>query len=206
MLGYYNYTVILTYLGALSGFAGIISIWDGKWQMALGCLIFSGFCDMFDGKVAFTRERTPQEKRFGVQIDSLSDLVCFGLLPALIVIHRSNKSSTALVCGAAYFLCALIRLAWFNVDEEERQTREEGRREFYSGLPVTMSALLLPLYLAAGRLFELPTEKFEPLFLLCIAVAFLTPFHIRKPGVGGKSVSLLLLAAGLTALLAEGVA
>ena len=40
----------------------------------------AGFCDMFDGKIASTRKRTRQEKRFGIQIDSLSDLACFGIM------------------------------------------------------------------------------------------------------------------------------
>ena len=86
MLGIYNYTVILTYLGMLSGFAGILFAFEGQLWAALGCLMFSGVCDMFDGKVASTKkERTRSEKRFGIQIDSLSDLVCFGVLPSVIV-------------------------------------------------------------------------------------------------------------------------
>ena len=61
--------------------------------MALLCLMFAGFCDMFDGKIASTMKRTKQEKRFGIQIDSLSDLICFGALPALIVFHLSINIS-----------------------------------------------------------------------------------------------------------------
>ena len=86
MIGYYNYTVILTYVGMLFGFAGITYVGSGNLKMALICLLMAGLCDMFDGKVASTRERTKQEKRFGVQIDSLSDLICFGGLPAVIVV------------------------------------------------------------------------------------------------------------------------
>ena len=86
MLGIYNYTVILTYLGMLSGFAGILFLLNGNVRGALICLMISGVCDMFDGKVASTKkDRTRSEKRFGIQIDSLSDLICFGVLPALIV-------------------------------------------------------------------------------------------------------------------------
>ena len=72
MIGFYNYTVILTYVGMLSGFMGIVSAWSGNLKMALLCLIFAGVCDMFDGKIASTMKRTKQEKRFGVQIDSLA--------------------------------------------------------------------------------------------------------------------------------------
>lgn len=91
MIGFYNYTVILTYLGTVSGFTGITYVLSGDIRAALICLMISGFCDMFDGKIASTRKRTPQEKRFGIQIDSLSDLICFGLLPGIIGFQCSPR-------------------------------------------------------------------------------------------------------------------
>ena len=155
MLGIYNYTVILTYLGMLSGFAGILFAFEGQLWAALGCLMFSGVCDMFDGKVASTKkERTRSEKRFGIQIDSLSDLVCFGVLPSVIVYSLGGSKLRVVACGV-YVLCALIRLAWFNVDEESRQDFDTGRRKVYLGLPVTSAAGVFPLLIgivtSAGR-------------------------------------------------------
>ena len=88
MLGFYNYTVILTYFGVLTGFTGITCVLAENRSGALTCLLIAGLCDMFDGKIASTMTRTGREKRFGIQIDSLNDLICFGLLPALIVIHQ----------------------------------------------------------------------------------------------------------------------
>ena len=117
MLGFYNYTVVLTYVGMLTGFAGILFAAGGQVSPALLCLLGAGFCDMFDGKIASTRPRTQQEKRFGIQIDSLSDLVCFGVLPAVIVWCAAGASPLSLCVGGGYALCALIRLALFNVDE-----------------------------------------------------------------------------------------
>ena len=73
--------------------AGILFAFEGQLWAALGCLMFSGVCDMFDGKVASTKkERTRSEKRFGIQIDSLSDLVCFGVLPAVIASLQVNEA------------------------------------------------------------------------------------------------------------------
>ena len=83
MIGFYNYTVVLTYIGLASSVLGIFTAFDGKPSMAVICLIISGICDMFDGKIARTMDRTQMEKRFGIQIDSLCDLVSFGILPAL---------------------------------------------------------------------------------------------------------------------------
>ena len=129
MLGVYNYTVILTYIGMLTGLAGIGLALRGGLPWALLCLLLAGLFDMFDGTIASTKkDRTPQEKRFGVQIDSLSDLVCFGVLPAAIVFAAAHGRAVAAVVSGLYALCALIRLAWFNVDEEERQDTAAGGR------------------------------------------------------------------------------
>ena len=183
MLGIYNYTVILTYLGMLSGFAGILFAFDGQLWAALGCLMFSGVCDMFDGKVASTKkDRTRSEKRFGIQVDSLSDLICFGVLPSVIVYSLGGSKLRVVACGA-YVLCALIRLAWFNVDEESRQDFDTGRRKVYLGLPVTSAAGVFPLLIGIGTLRHWPLHIMAPLTLLLVAAAFLTPFSIRKPSL-----------------------
>ena len=58
---------------------------NGHLDLAVLCLALSGLCDMFDGKIARTKkDRTEIEKRFGIQIDSLCDVVCFGVFPAMI--------------------------------------------------------------------------------------------------------------------------
>lgn len=85
LLGFYDYTVILTYAGTLSAFHGILSLLNNSPRQALICLMISGVCDMFDGTIAATKDRNRQEKRFGIQIDSLNDIVAFGVLPALFV-------------------------------------------------------------------------------------------------------------------------
>ncbi len=183
MLGIYNYTVILTYIGFLSGFAGILCALEGHLSAAVLCLLGAGVCDVFDGKVASTKkDRTRSEKRFGIQIDSLSDLVCFGVLPAVIVYSLGGAWVRALACGA-YALCALIRLAWFNVDEEARQDFDTGRRKVYLGLPVTSAAAVFPLLSLVCHLCRWPFSVLSLFVLLLVAAAFLTPFSIRKPSL-----------------------
>ncbi len=201
MIGYYNYTVILTYIGTVFGFTGITYTFNGNFKMAIICLLVAGFCDMFDGKIASTMKRTEQEKKFGIQIDSLSDLICFGVLPALIVWKSTNGESVYLSISIAYLLSALVRLAWFNVDEEERQNKEDGGRAVYLGLPVTTSALILPIVMGILQLLNLPVGKILPWVLLCIAVAFIAPFRLKKPGLIGKIIMVLFGIAGLIAVL-----
>ncbi len=78
LIGFYNYTVVLTYMGLISSVYGMTEALDGHFATAIACLVVSGICDMLDGKIARTMDRTEDEKKFGIQIDSLCDLFCFG--------------------------------------------------------------------------------------------------------------------------------
>lgn len=133
ILGIWDYTVVLTYLGFCSGIAGIIFALVKKpgthdaWSflIPLFCLLFCGLCDTFDGVVARTKKnRTKFEKRFGSQIDSLSDMVCFGVLPAVIGFRIGLKQPAWIILLVFYCLAALVRLAWFNVEEIEKEITE----------------------------------------------------------------------------------
>ena len=67
MIGFYNYTVILTYMAVMSAVLGITQIMEGNLPMAIILLMISGGCDMFDGKVARSKkDRTDREKIFGM--------------------------------------------------------------------------------------------------------------------------------------------
>ena len=86
-LGFYNYTVWLTYFSLVSGILGIIVLLSGGGHPYLGTffLLFLGLCDAYDGKVARMKKvRIEEEKAFGIQIDFLADMVAFGVLPACI--------------------------------------------------------------------------------------------------------------------------
>ncbi len=206
-LGYYNYTVVLTYIGMLTGFIGIVYAFEQNTFAAVICLMIAGFCDMFDGAIASTRPRTVQEKTFGVQIDSLSDLICFGVLPAVIVYSRNLHNNLVLAVCALYVLCALIRLAYFNVDEQERQQVSSGSRELYYGLPVTLSALFIPVVNAACKAFSWKASIAQTLTLFIMAVCFLTPVPLKKPKLVGKICVLLcgVIEVGFVILTLDGV-
>ncbi len=206
-LGYYNYTVILTYIGMLIGFIGIAYAFEGNTCASVICLMAAGFCDMFDGAVASTRVRTVQEKTFGIQIDSLSDLICFGVLPAVIVYRMSVHNNLVLAVCALYVLCALIRLAYFNVDEQDRQKTSNSSRELYYGMPVTLSALFFPIVNAAARAFSWKTNIAQTVTLFVMAVLFLTPVPIKKPKLIGKICVLLcgIVEVGFVIMTLDGV-
>ena len=195
MIGFYNYTVILTYVSLLISAVGIGFAVTGDPFTALFCLLASGSCDLFDGQIARTRKKsTEEEKRFGIQLDSLCDIVCFGVLPASVAV---SMTSAAALCdriavwavSGLYILCALIRLAYFNVTEETRQATEGGRRTHFMGVPVTTAAVIFPLTYALSVLAPAPLSPWlYPALILITAVAFITPVKVRKPHTVGLAV------------------
>ena len=187
MIGFYNYTVILTYISLVISSVGIGFAATGDPFSAMLCLMASGVCDMFDGMIARTRKKsTDEEKRFGIQLDSLCDIVCFGVLPAATGITMAEGQSTLLqvaswAFGALLILGALIRLAYFNVTEETRQATEGGRRKSYLGVPVTTAAMVFPLMFALSLLLPAPLNLWiYPAFVLITALSFVTPVKVPK--------------------------
>ncbi len=213
MLGFYNYTVVLTYLSLLSAGTGIFVALNGSGHPYWGSffLLLCGLFDAFDGIVARTKKnRTETEKRFGIQIDSLSDLIAFGVLPACIgmalvrtspslewMFSWSDNSFPLNVARCVmfavlvlYILAALIRLAYFNVTEEERQRTEGGKRRSFIGVPVTSAALIFPSVMLFRYLFS-PSFDVSILYFPVILITgylFLSKINIPKPGLRGVMI------------------
>lgn len=175
-------------------------------KMAIFFLMFSGLCDMVDGPIARTRKkRSEQEKKFGIQIDSLCDCVSFGVQPAVFYYFFTRVNApeaewlikAAIAVGIMLMLCAVIRLAYFNVSEEERQRKAGDKlRDSYRGLPVTNVTIIVPLVFLTG--FFLKGLAFAIVMLaseLITAVLFVTDFNFPK--IHGKKIILV----GLFALL-----
>ncbi len=189
MIGFYNYTVVLTYMSLVSSVAGIFfacGMCGGKANptYAVVCLMVSGLCDMFDGKVARTKKnRTDDEKKFGIQIDSLCDAICFGVLPSVIGYSVGLDSFIDLPVLILFPLCAVIRLAYFNVAEESRQKKTDDVRKVYEGLPVTSVALIFPLLYSFHKDIGGYFPQVYGLTMIVIAIAFITRFKVKKPNM-----------------------
>ena len=192
MLGYYNYTVILTYISLISSFFGMCFALNGSIKEALFCLLFSGMCDMFDGPIARTKTRTKEEKEFGIQIDSLVDLVCFGVFPAIIGYALKLNSVVHISVLALYILAAVIRLSYFNVQESIRQSQTNGKREFYQGLPVTSSALIFPMLYSFCLFFEIAFKDVYFWSILIVGILFISNFKIKKAGKKEMGIMMVL--------------
>lgn len=182
-IGVYDYTVILTYLSVFSAVVGMIFAADGRFMAAILCLMFSGLCDAFDGAVARSKKnRTEDEKAFGIQLDSLCDVVSFGVFPAYLCYHMGADGIIGMVCVFAYVLCAVSRLAFFNVQEGKRQKAEGGKNKVYRGLPVTSVSMIFPLlYLLRGLLSHGVFAILLHIMLAVTAFLFVLDFSVKKP-------------------------
>ena len=224
MIGIYDYTVVLTYLSLASATLGTIITLTGNGHPYIGSffLLFCGLCDAFDGKVARTKkDRTDSGRKFGIQIDSLSDVVAFGVLPACIGYAALNTSplfktiyapastvdppaifkelfggvewyyivlKVAIIAVLVLFsLAALIRLAYFNVKEDERMQTAPDSPTTYTGLPVTSSALIFPTVLLLRYVFDLTLSvDLTPLYFITMLITgylFLAKFSFKKPNM-----------------------
>ena len=185
-IGFYNYTVILTYMSLVSSLLGMKFAYNGKFGLAICCLAFSGICDMFDGVVARSKKnRTSDEKNFGIQLDSLCDVVCFGVFPAIYLYFIGVHGIFGIAILMFYVLCAVIRLAFFNVLEAKRQISEDGCAKAYRGLPVTSAAIIFPFFYLVD-LFA-PASVMSVIYHalpILIGFLFIADFRIPKLDVG----------------------
>lgn len=143
MIGFYDYTVILTYLGALAGLLGITMSVNGCFKSAVVCMCAALLCDTLDGMVARRKKnRTKDEMLFGIQIDSLCDLISFGVCPSVMFYMLGMDSWTDLALLGAYCLCCVIRLGYFNTLAVQA---ELGTKGDYHGLPVVCLDSSVPM-------------------------------------------------------------
>ena len=199
LIGKYNKSVLLTYAGVACAVTGMMLAMKDRIQIAMVCLIISGICDLFDGVIARKCKRDAEEKEFGVQIDSLADMISFIAFPCVLGLKLlPGKETLMLPVLIVYTLCGIIRLAWFNM-----HTNTEGSMTHYDGLPVTYVALILPLYyLLQDRILPEPSAPLTATAYLLIALCFVLKIKIPKPrGIWYAIFAILAIAVSLLLLL-----
>jgi CDP-diacylglycerol--serine O-phosphatidyltransferase len=157
----------LTLLGLASGASAIRFAMEDSFKLAVAAVVFAMLFDMLDGRVA---RQFGADTRFGAQLDSLADLVSFGIAPAMIAYTWSlnRMGEGGWIAAVVYCLCAAIRLARFNI----QAARDEGATEanpYFTGLPTPAAAcmMLLPLLVS----FQFARIDFQnPLFGCALVV------------------------------------
>lgn len=181
-IGYYNKSVILTYIGIILSICGILNVLGGneaesvnRVTLSMIFLILAGICDLFDGVIARRCDRTEQEKAFGIQIDSLADIVSFVLFPAIILAKTAHGHVLLVLTCILYILAGIIRLAYFNITTEEN-------KGFFKGLPVTFSSMIIPIiYVITLIINKSNIASLMIIVYLIIAFAFVANFKLKKP-------------------------
>lgn len=177
IIGKYNKSVILTYVGLMFALVGIYCAFNDMISYSMICLILSGICDLFDGKVARMCKRDDIEKEFGIQIDSLVDVVSFLALPFCIGIKMfNNMPKIANIVFIFYVLAGVIRLAWFNLNANKNEAVKT-----YTGLPVTYSAIILPIIYAINLIFQLQIQIVYLVVYMIVGLAFILNVKVIKP-------------------------
>ncbi len=189
-IGKYSKSACVTYLGTLSSILGIFFAINHRFKTAIVCLVISGVCDMFDGKLARKeKNRTAADKNYGIEIDSLSDTICFVVLPIVIFLSMGMNRWYNAIIYAVYGLAGIIRLAYFNINA----TTDEPIKN-YTGLPVTSSAIIIPATFLLSFIIEPNIYKIVASAVMAVVgLLFISKIKIAKPK--GNIIYLFLVAA-----------
>lgn len=178
MIGKWNKSVILTYIGLSISILGILLIlFNINSKYTFICFMFAGICDLFDGMVARRCKRTKEEKAFGIELDSLVDVISFIALP-LVILGSINNSFYWLPIYVIYAIFAIARLAYFNITTPNNNKPVP----YYEGLPVTYAALIFPVVYILSYFIK------ENIFLIVyniatiiVSILFVIKVKIPKP-------------------------
>ena len=199
MIGKWNRSVIATYIGMLFAVAAIILILANLYGYAMMCFMAAGICDLFDGTIARMCKRTEEEKNFGIQLDSLVDVVSFIALPIVFVVKFSGVSWYAMAASVMYSVFGVARLAYFNVCQEENEDKDSPIK-YYTGMPVTYAALIFPaIYLLHVFLADKVIALLMCIVMEIMGLLFILKLKFIKPGKKGY-IFLMLLAIALFVL------
>ena len=125
-----------TLMNLFSGFLALTQIYDGNFAHACWLIVLAGFFDVLDGMMA---RLTDGQSVFGVELDSLADVVSFGAAPSFLVyvFGLRDFGTLGLLVAALPAICGAVRLARFNV------TFEGTKKDFFDGLPIPGQAMAL---------------------------------------------------------------
>ncbi len=197
----WNKSVILSYIGLVFAIIGMyICVTTGNILHALSCLMVSGVCDLFDGKIARMCKRTKDEIKFGIQLDSLVDTASFVVFPIIILLTMGLTDWYQLPVLALFAICGIARLGHFNclVEDSDKPV------PFYTGLPVTAIAMVLPLlYLFS---YIIPSNIYPIVLTILIGVnALLNILTIKVKKPKGIAYPIFAIAAIVMLVLFLGV-
>lgn len=159
---------IFTLANLLLGIVSLVFTMENEFVISSASILFAMILDAMDGRLA---RRLDAASPFGKELDSLADLVSFGVAPAILVYAMRMKTLgvIGLIICIAFALCGAIRLARFNV---------LNISTYFVGVPITAAGSLVALIVLVGTRINIPAIVFP---ITMILMAFLMVSNIRIP-------------------------
>jgi CDP-diacylglycerol--serine O-phosphatidyltransferase len=187
----------ITLIGVCIGLTSIKFALDGKFALAIIAILFAGLMDALDGRIARLIKGT---SKMGKELDSLGDVISFGVAPAFIMYFWSLQYLDKLgwfVC-LMYVVCVALRLARFNVNSEEEPSWKDN---FFEGVPAPAGGIivLMPLVLSFSGLgeffFKINYDLVVPAFFIMVSILLISiiPTYSFKKIVIPRSMTKFLL-------------
>ena len=187
----------ITLIGVCIGLTSIKFALDGKFAIAVIAILFAGLMDALDGRIARLIKGT---SKMGKELDSLGDVISFGVAPALIMYFWNLQYLDKLgwfVC-LIYVVCVALRLARFNVNTEEEPS---WRDNFFEGVPSPAGGImvLMPLIFSFSGLekflFQINYDLLVPVFFIIVSILLIStvPTYSFKKIVIPRAMTKFLL-------------
>ena len=187
----------ITLMGVCIGLSSIKFAIDGKFAIAIIAVLFAGLMDALDGRIARLIKGT---SKMGKELDSLGDVISFGVAPALIMYFWNLQYLDKLgwfIC-LIYVVCVALRLARFNINSDDEPS---WRDNFFEGMPSPAGGMivLMPLVISFSGLgqlfFKINYDLLVPIFFISVSILLIStiPTYSFKKIVIPRSMTKFLL-------------
>ena len=198
---------LFTLFNLFFGFWAMVLASRGELERAGWFIVFAGILDMLDGRVA---RMSNTGSRFGAELDSLVDLVSFGVAPAVLIYHLvlAQAGGFAWLFSYGFVVCVALRLARFNVGD-----MGHGPSDAFQGLPSPAAGMTLATYFPftqtpfyQTQLAALPWSQLMVFLMIALSLAMVSTIRYAKlprigirsaRGLGGLAINLTVLGFGI---------
>ena len=185
----------LTLIGVCIGLSSIKFALDLKYELAIIAIVFAALIDGLDGRIARLIKGT---SKVGKELDSLTDVISFGVAPAFIMYFWSlnNLGKFGWLLCLIYVVCVALRLARFNVSSNEEPSWEDN---FFIGVPSPAGGILvlMPLIysLSEFEMFNINFELIVPIFFIITSFFLISkiPTYSLKKIIVPRAMTIFLL-------------
>ena len=187
----------LTLIGVCIGLSAIKFALDGKFALSVIAIIFAGLMDALDGRIARLIKGT---SKLGKELDSLADVISFGVAPAFIMYFWSLQylDKVGWLLCLVYVVCIALRLARFNINTSEEPSWKDN---FFEGIPSPAGGIivLMPLIFSFSGLteinFSFDYNLLVPVFFITISILLIStiPTYSFKRIVIPRNMTIFLL-------------